>query len=80
MAHKGAVTAKLIERDFPHGVIMPVPENGFGDQLYVIERWHRAAGIVSRNGRRIRGDGEKVCWCFADATVADKFQAEFGGT
>jgi len=33
MAHKGAVTAKINERDFPHGVIMPVPENGFGGQL-----------------------------------------------
>ena len=79
MPHKSALTSKIVERDFPHCVIMPVPENGFGRQLYVFEDWHRKEGIVSQRGRRIRGDREKISWCFANAAIADKFQKEFGG-
>jgi len=80
MAHKGALTTKIIEPDFPHGVVMPVPENGFGSQLYVFEDWHHNAGIVSRNGHRIRGDREKISWVFADAAMADKFQMAVSAT
>jgi hypothetical protein len=75
MRYKGRPSTKAIERDFPHGVVMPVPPRGFGDRLVLMHRWHRA-GIESHEG-----DGQRVnvCWCFADATMADKFHAEFGG-
>lgn len=76
MRYKGKPSFKAIERDFPHAVVMPIPPGGFGQRLILMHRWHRAAGIDSREGNGWRVN---MCWCFADAATADRFQAEFGG-
>ena len=80
MQYKGSPNTKAIQRDFPYGVEMLVPNNGFGERFIVMHRWHRAAGIECQRGKGSRqGTRDSVCWCFADAAVADRFQAEFGG-
>jgi|ERR1700680_414635 hypothetical protein len=80
MNYKGRPSTKAIQRNFPYGVTMPVPDNGFGDRLVLMHRWHSSAGVESQQGKGSRqGNRDSVCWCFADAAVADKFQAEFGG-
>ena len=78
--YKGRPSTEAIQRDFPYGVLMPVPSNGFGDRLVLMQRWHSATGVESQRGKGSKqGNRDGICWYFADAAIADKFQAEFGG-
>jgi hypothetical protein len=79
--YKGRVSARAIERDFPHIVEMAVPPHGFGSRLDTMYEWHRSRGIEVRRGRgRHEDDTDYVRWCFADPHIATAFAAKFGDT
>jgi hypothetical protein len=77
---KGEQTAHANERNCPHIVEFPVPENGFGKTLDFIFVFHANLGIEPKRGsRQRREDQEFARWCFADPQHAASFQALFGG-
>jgi hypothetical protein len=77
---KGERTSRMNERDFPHIVEMPLPDDGFGTRLDEMETFHRLRGIASARGRRQRRDEQEyVRWCFARITDADDFAQQFAG-
>jgi len=58
---------------------MVVLEDGFGKRLDKMHDWHPARSIAARLGG---GPGDEnnrayVTFCFADAAMADSFQASF---
>ncbi len=77
---KGEQTAKKNERDFPHIVEMPLPEEGFGRKLDDMEAVHRQWGIRSRRGEGRHDENQYyVRFCFADRNHAEQFARAFGG-
>jgi len=79
--YKGRSNTRLVERNFPHIVEMPVPAGGFGRQLDRMYDWHREHGIEARRGSGRREETRDfVRWCFADRDLADAFAAAFGGS
>ena len=76
--YKGRVSARAIERDFPHVVETVVPEGGFRKRLDAMYEWHRSRGIEAWDGRgRHEDDRDFVRWCFADPDLAAAFANEF---
>ena len=73
-------TGRTNERSYPHVVELPVPQGGFRETSFEIERFHREHGIESKLGRGSYEDGQfYVRYCFADPAVADAFRDQFGG-
>jgi hypothetical protein len=67
------------ERDFPHIVELPLPPGGLRERTGEVAAFHEERGLVMRQGRARRDDGEFcVRLCFADPTDADTFQKRFG--
>ena len=79
--YKGRMTAKAIQREFPHVVETAVPPGGLGAQLDAMDYFHRAKGIQACLGLGRRDKGRDYPrWYFTRPTVAEAFAAEFGGT
>jgi hypothetical protein len=79
--HKGEITARMNERDFPHLVELLLPPGGLGEGDLAIAAFHKERRIAPQFGNARRDDGELcVTLCFADAADADAFQHRFGGT
>jgi hypothetical protein len=78
--YKGRISAKNIERDFPHIVEIVVPPGGLGKRLDQMYDWHRERDIeVHRGSGRLEEGRDIVRWCFADAKTAADFAVAFGG-
>ena len=61
-------------------VDLAVPHGGFGNELLLIDAFHRQQGIESRRGiERFHKDEHHVRWCFASIETARLFRAIFGG-
>lgn len=77
--YKGRTRTDLIERDFPYRVEMSMPEGGLGKRLDDMHDWHHARSLRARfgRGRRDKDNRHYVTFCFADAAMADSFQASF---
>ena len=52
--YKGRVSARAIERDFPHVVETVVPKGGLGKTLVAMHEFHKLHGIDAHTGKRIR--------------------------
>ena len=77
---KGEITARMIERDCPHIVELPLPSGGFRSKSDDILAFHRERGIPPRRGRGWHDDEQYyVRFCFADPAHADAFRERFGG-
>jgi hypothetical protein len=78
--YKGRLSAKAIERDFPHIVEMAMPGNGFRAKTGDMATWHRQRGIEIHHGMGGYREGVwYVRWCFLNETDAEAFIQEFGG-
>jgi hypothetical protein len=78
--YKGRISAKNIERDYPHIVEIVVPPGGLGKQLDAMYDWHRERGIEVHLGSGRHEEGRDfIRWCFADQEMANAFAAAFGG-
>jgi hypothetical protein len=78
--YKGKPSTKAIERAYPFIVELPVPENGFGNQLNVIGLFHDQFAIREHQGQgQYREPHQYARWCFADPQHAASFQTLFGG-
>jgi hypothetical protein len=77
--YKGRVSARAIERDFPHVVETVVPEGGLGKTLDAMHELHKRHGITAHTGkgRRDKNGRDYIRWCFADQTIAAKFASQF---
>ncbi len=76
----GETTGRINERDYPNIVELPVPSDGFRDKSVAMVAFHRERRIEIKHGRGRHGEGRFfVRYCFADPTVADAFQHQFGG-
>ena len=69
-----------IDRQFPHQVIIAIPDASIYTKLDAMHRFVRGKGwdYVTHVVRSARGE-EELAWCFADAAMADAFLALFGG-
>jgi hypothetical protein len=78
--YKGRLSAKAMERRFPHIVEMVVPEGGFGSKINDMAAWHHERGIERHNGAgSYREDVWYVRWCFLNEADAEAFRQAFGG-
>ena len=78
--YKGRLSAKAIEREFPHHVDMVVPRGGFGNRLDAMHDFHTLYGIKFQRGQgRREGEWDIIRWCFSDRAIAQEFALEFGG-
>jgi hypothetical protein len=78
--YKGRLSAKAIERDFPHFVDMAVPAGGFRTKTHDMAAWHRDRGIESHQGAGSYQEAVwYVRWCFLNEADAVAFIQEFGG-
>jgi hypothetical protein len=76
----GEITARMIERNYPHIVELPLPSGGFRAKSDDILAFHRERGIEPRRGRGWHDDEQYyVRFCFADPGHADAFRERFGG-
>jgi hypothetical protein len=77
--YKGRVSARAIERDFPHVVETVVPERGLGKTLGAMHEFHRRHGIEARTGkgRRDKNGRDYIRWCFTNSRIAAKFASQF---
>jgi hypothetical protein len=77
--YKGKVTARAIERDFPHVVETVVPEGGLGKALDAMHAFHKRHKIEAHTGkgRRDKNGRDYIRWCFANPDVAAKFASKF---
>jgi len=68
-----------IDRQFPHQVIIAIPDASIYTKLDAMHRFVRGKGwdYVTHVVRSPRGD--ELAWCFADTAAADAFLALFGG-
>jgi len=81
MRYKGQRTARQNERDFPHIVEQLLPPGGFGMTLIRMHDWDRSRGLEIRHGRGRRAeDRNYIRWCFSEASAAETFITEYGGT
>lgn len=76
--YKGRMSAKAIEREFPHVVEPAVPPGGLGAQLDAMDYFHRIQACLGLD-RRDKGR-DYLRWYFTRPTVAEAFADEFGGT
>lgn len=74
------LTAKLIERDFPHTVETVVPEGGLDKTIDAVHAFHKRHGIKARTGQEWRDEHgrDHILWCFAVPMIANLFKNEFG--
>ena len=76
--YKGSMSAKAVEKDYPHHVDMVVPLGGLGNRLDAMYEFHARHGITAKRGHgRREGDRDIIRWCFADPQIARVFAAEF---
>jgi hypothetical protein len=77
--YKGRVSAKTIERDFPHVVETVVPEGGLGKTLEAMHEFHKRHRIeaCTGKGRRDKNGRDYIRWCFANPGIAAKFASQF---
>jgi hypothetical protein len=80
--HKGRMSQKAIEREFPHVVEIVVPPNGLGAQLDAMHYFHQSRCVQAclGLGRRDKESRDYLRWYFTGATMAVSFATEFGGT
>jgi hypothetical protein len=69
--YKGRVSARAIERDFPHVVETVVPEGGLGKTLDAMHAFHKRHKIEAHTGkgRRDKNGRDYIRWCFANPDV-----------
>ena len=77
--YKGRVSARAIERDFPHVVETVVPEGGLGKTLDAMHEFHKLHGIEAHTGkgRRDKNGRDYIRWCFVNPGIAAKFKNQF---
>jgi len=76
---KRRVSARAIERDFPHVVETVVPEGGLGKKLDAMHEFHKYHKIQARTGkgRRDKNGHDYIRWCFANPGIAANFASQF---
>jgi hypothetical protein len=77
--YKGKVSARAIERDFPHVVETVVPDGGLGKTLDSMHEFHKRHKIEAHTGkgRRDKSGRDYIRWCFANPGTAGKFKSQF---
>ena len=77
--YKGRVSARAIERDFPHVVETVVLKGGLGKTLDAMHEFHKLNGIEAHTGkgRRDKNGRDYIRWCFANPEAAAKFGSQF---
>ena len=76
--YKGRMSAKSVEKDYPHFVDIEVPLGGLGSRLNAMYKFHNQRGIESKRGHgRHDANGAVIRWCFADEAMAREFEREF---
>jgi len=76
---KRRVSARAIERDFPHVVETVVPQGGLDKTLNAMHEFHRRHRIEAHTGkgRRDKNGRDYIRWCFANPEIAAKFAGQF---
>ena len=79
--YKGRVSARAIERDFPHVVETVVIKGGLGKTLDAMHEFHKLHGIEAHTGkgRRDKNGRDYIRWCFVNPGIAAKFASQFVG-
>jgi hypothetical protein len=77
--YKGRVSARTIERDFPHVVETVVPEGSLGKTLDAMHEFHKRHKIEAHTakGRRDKNGRDYIRWCFVNPGTAAKFATKF---
>jgi hypothetical protein len=77
--YKGRVSARAIERDFPHVVETVVPKGGLGKTLDAMHEFHKLHGIDAHTGKgqRDKNGHDYIRWCFTNPGIAAKFKSQF---
>lgn len=77
--YKGRMSAKMIERDFPHVVETVIPAGGLGKTLDAMHEFHKRYKIEVHTGKghRDRNGRDYIRWCFANPGIAAKFASQF---
>ena len=74
--HKGRPSKRLLDRDYPHQVEIPIPGSGLRTAMHSFCRGRRYVAQGAQN--RTTGQ-DAMRWCFAEASDADAFHVQFGG-
>jgi len=76
---KRRVSARAIERDFPHVVETVVPKGGLDKTSNAMHEFHRRHRIEAHigKGRRDKNGRDYIRWCFANPEIAAKFAGQF---
>ena len=76
---KRRVSARAIERNFPHVVETVVPKGGLDKTLNAMHEFHRRHRIEAHTGkgRRDKNGRDYIRWCFANPEIAAKFAGQF---
>jgi hypothetical protein len=77
--YKRRVSAKAIERDFPHVVETVVPKRDPGKTLEAMHEFHKLHAIEAHTGkgRRDKSGRDYIRWCFTNPGIAAKFASQF---
>ena len=77
--YKGRISARAIERDFPHVVETVVPKGGLDKTLDAMHAFHKRHRIEAHTGkgRRNKNGRDYIRWCFANPEIAAKFAGQF---
>ena len=77
--YTGRVSARAIERDFPHVVETVVPKGGLDKTLAGMHEFHKRHRIEAHTGkgRRDKNGRDYIRWCFANPGIAAKFASVF---
>jgi hypothetical protein len=81
MRYKGQITPRIIDREYPHQVEIPIPDAGLGSRLNAMHDACRGVDYQTRviGKKRIETGRDGVRFCFKTPEQADAFRAEFGG-
>jgi hypothetical protein len=75
---KGELTARRIDRDWPHQVALPADAVS-GRNTTIIQRFCRGLSVCPRHRRYGDGENERIAYCFVERLDAEFFQMHFGG-
>lgn len=73
---KGELTKALILRDWPHHVLIPVPELGLGARLNEMHAFCKGVDYKTTRGSR-PGVPDATRWCFRSSENAAAFRRNF---
>jgi hypothetical protein len=78
---KGELTERRIDCDFPHQVVILIPEGGLVARLMAVHKFSdtRSMPYKTRSDLRREPPSDYVRFCFSDPAHTDAFMAEFGG-